>query len=128
MVIYIMTVLFIKGRSCLLIKSTIAGTVKEDTNSLQYTGRLMDYWIMYNFLALKVLIPLCMLVHYCLFPMAMIYPGSVLKGMDGIGVNLALIFTGFFVVYFVNLVPNAILHYGCLAYFILSKTSLKYCK
>jgi hypothetical protein len=88
----------------------------------------MDYWIMYNFLALKVLIPLCMLIHYCLFPMVFIYPGSVLKGVDGIGVNLALIFTGLFAVYFVNLAANAILHYGCLAYFILSKTSPKYCK
>jgi hypothetical protein len=100
---------------------SIPGKANRDVYNVGYTGRLMDCWIMYSIFVLKISIPLCMVAHYCLFPMAMIYPGSVLKGKDGFGVALALICIGIIFIYLLDLVTNCFLNYSSLIYFILSK-------
>jgi hypothetical protein len=85
----------------------------------------MDLWMIYSSVLLKFLFPLCMVTHYCLFPKAFIYPGSVFQGMDGYGVNLAFILIGIFVFYFLDLVTNVLLHYAVVAYFILGENRNK---
>jgi hypothetical protein len=108
----------------------VTGKTYKNINLLDYTGRLMDLWIIYSSILQKILFPLCMATHYCLFPKALIYPGSVFQGVNGYGVNLALILIGIFGFYFLYLVTNVLLHYSILAYFILGENrnkDLKFC-
>jgi hypothetical protein len=101
------------------------GKTHKNINVLDYTGRLMDLWLIYSSFLLKFLFPLCMVTHYCVCPKAFIYPGSVFQGVNGYGVNLAFILIGIFVFYCLDLVTNVLLHYAVVAYFILGENRNK---
>jgi hypothetical protein len=83
----------------------------------------MNYWIIYSIVLLKVYIPLFMMVHFIIFPMAPIYFGSMLleEGMSSYQFQLAIVFFGCCWGYFVHIVTNCFLFYIDLVYFIASK-------
>jgi hypothetical protein len=84
----------------------------------------MNYWIIYNFVLLKAYVPLFMMVHYYIFPMAPIYFGSILEErMSSYQFQLALVFFGCCWGYFVHILTNGLLFYNVLVYFISSKVT-----
>jgi hypothetical protein len=102
--------------------SFIAGnTTTISTND--FTGKLQDYWIVYNLLLLKGSVPLFLIAHYFVFPRTPVYPGSLLvdTGLPYEATLILLFSIGLLYIYFVHLVTNCVLFCAMIAYFIMCK-------
>jgi hypothetical protein len=82
----------------------------------------MEYWTIYSVIVLKLALQVGTVAHYCVFPTALIYPGSLILARKGrYEYIFFLILTGMLYCYYAMLVMNSLLFYAIISYFILSK-------
>jgi hypothetical protein len=100
------------------------GKRRNTNKGFDYTGKLMNYWVICSIVFMQAYVPVFMMVHYYIFPLAPIYFGSILEErMSSYQFQLALVFFGCCWGYFVHILTNCLLVYIDLVYFILSKVT-----